>query len=165
MFLRYKDKSAQAKILNNILEEDYTDAETIGKTVVVLADESLLIPTLQTIPTSYKGKEIDLNVTMGFALGTSSIFGLADLWLSSQLEILHHDKVSYKNVEAFLTHPLAGLSQKMRDKIQTALLNENEVEIDHQRLLRQSGLFEVFYKKIDQPENVVTYLSDILDFV
>ncbi|WP_131536373.1 PD-(D/E)XK nuclease family protein [Pedobacter nototheniae] len=162
---KVQGQSAQAKILNNILEEDYTDAETIGKTVVVLADESLLIPTLQTIPTSYKGKEIDLNVTMGFALGTSSIFGLADLWLSSQLEILHHDKVSYKNVEAFLTHPLAGLSQKMRDKIQTALLNENEVEIDHQRLLRQSGLFEVFYKKIDQPENVVTYLSDILDFV
>ncbi|WP_316802066.1 PD-(D/E)XK nuclease family protein [Pedobacter nototheniae] len=162
---KVQGQSAQAKILNNILEEDYTGAETIGKTVVVLADESLLIPTLQTIPTSTNGKEIDLNVTMGFALATSSIFGLADLWLSSQLEILHHHKVSYKSVEAFLTHPLAGLSQKMRDKIQTALLNENEVEIDHQRLLRQSGLFEVFYKKTDKPENVVTYLSNVLDFV
>jgi len=162
---KVQGQSAQAKILNNILEEDYSDAETIGKTVVVLADESLLIPTLQTIPTSHNGKEIDLNITMGFALSTSSIFGLADLWLSSQLEILQHDKVSYKNVEAFLTHPLTGLSQKMRNKIQTALLEENEVEIAHQRLLRQSGLFEVFYKKIDKPENVITYLSDVLDFV
>jgi len=162
---KVQGQSAQAKILNNILKEDYTSAETVGKTVVVLADESLLIPTLQTIPTNLNGKAIDLNVTMGFALSTSSIFGLVDLWLMSQLEILQRDKVSYKNVEAFLTHPLTGLSQKMRDKILTALLEENQVEIDHKRLLRQSGLFEAFYKKIDDPKHVVTNLLDVLDYV
>jgi len=157
--------SAQAKILNNILEDNYSNAENIGKTVVVLADESLLIPTLQTIPTTLNGQAIDLNVTMGFALSTSSIFGLVDLWLSSQLEILQSDRVTYKNVEAFLTHPLSGLSQKMRDKILTALLDENQVEIDHKRLLRQSGLFEVFYQKIENPQAVVTNLLQVLDFV
>ena len=157
--------SAQAKILNNILEDNYSNAENIGKTVVVLADESLLIPTLQTIPTTLNGQAIDLNVTMGFALSTSSIFGLVDVWLSSQLEILQSDRVTYKNVEAFLTHPLSGLSQKMRDKILTALLDENQVEIDHKRLLRQSGLFEVFYQKIENPQAVVTNLLQVLDFV
>ncbi|MFA6277030.1 MAG: PD-(D/E)XK nuclease family protein [Pedobacter sp.] len=162
---KVQGQSAQAKILNHILVDDYKKKDELGSTVVVLADESLLIPTLQTIPTNYNGNEIDLNVTMGFALATSSIFGLADLWLTSQLEILQSSKVSYKNVEAFITHPLSGLSQKMRDKIQTALLNENIVEIDHQRLLKQSGLFEVFYKKIDKPENVVNYLLEVLDYV
>ncbi|WP_231460419.1 PD-(D/E)XK nuclease family protein [Pedobacter sp. Leaf132] len=162
---KVQGQSAQAKILNNILEEDYTNAETVGKTVVVLADESLLIPTLQTIPTNYDGEAIDLNVTMGFALSTSSIFGLVDLWLTCQLEILQGNKVSYKNVEAFLTHPLTGLTQKMRDKILTALLEENQVEIEHTRLLRQSGFFEVFYKKIDNPQSVVTNLLEVLDFV
>jgi ATP-dependent helicase/nuclease subunit B len=162
---KVQGQSSQAKILNSILTDDYENSTEVGSTVVVLADESLLVPTLQTIPTSYNGKEIDLNVTMGFALSTSSIFGLADLWLTSQLEILQSGMVSYKNVEAFITHPLAGLSQKMRDKIQTALLTENVIEIEHQRLLRQSGLFEVFYKKINRPENVVTYLLDVLDHV
>ncbi|MNK36145.1 PD-(D/E)XK nuclease superfamily protein [compost metagenome] len=162
---KVQGQSAQAKILNNILADDYSDPDEVGSTVVVLADESLLIPALQTIPTSYNQKTIDLNVTMGFALATSSIFGLADLWFSSQLEIIHNGKVSYKNVEAFLTHPLTGLSQKMRDKILTALLTENEVEIQHERLLRQSGLFEVFYKKIDSPKNVVPYLLAVLDFI
>jgi len=162
---KVQGQSAQAKILNNILKDDYSDLHEVGSTVVVLADESLLIPALQTIPTSYNQKTIDLNVTMGFALATSSIFGLADLWFSSQLEIIHNGKVSYKNVEAFLTHPLTGLSQKMRDKILTALLTENEVEIQHERLLRQSGLFEVFYKKIDSPKNVVPYLLAVLDFI
>jgi len=162
---KVQGQSAQAKILNHILVDDYENSADVGSTVVVLADESLLIPTLQTIPTNYNGNEIDLNVTMGFALATSSIFGLADLWLTSQLEVLQNNVVSYKNVEAFITHPLSGLSQKMKDKIQTALLNENIVEIEHQRLLKQSGLFEVFYKKIDKPENVVTYLLEVLDYV
>lgn len=162
---KVQGQSAQAKILNAILAENYEHAEEIGSTVVVLADESLLIPTLQTIPNEYNGKPVDLNVTMGFALATSSIFGLADLWLTSQLELLQSDRVSYKNVEAFITHPLTGLSQKMRDKIQTALLTENVVEIDHLRLLRQSGLFEIFYKKIDSSVNVVSFLLAVLDFV
>jgi ATP-dependent helicase/nuclease subunit B len=162
---KVQGQSAQAKILNNILADDYLATDEIGSTVVVLADESLLLPALQTIPANHNGKEINLNVTMGFALSTSSIFGLADLWFSSQLEITHTGKVSYKNVEAFLTHPLTGLSQKMRDKILTALLTENEVEIAHGRLLRQSGLFEVFYKKIDAPKNVVPYLLEVLDFI
>ncbi|OWK72376.1 PD-(D/E)XK nuclease family protein [Pedobacter sp. AJM] len=162
---KVQGQSAQAKILNNILKDDYAESNEIGNTVVVLADESLLLPALQTIPTSYNGKEIDLNVTMGFALSTSSIFGLADLWFSSQLEITHTGKISYKNVEAFLTHPLTGLSHKMRDKILTAILKENEVEIAHERLIRQSGLFEVFYKKIDHPKQVVPYLLEVLDFI
>ncbi len=161
---KVQGQSAQAKILNTILADEDQSAD-VGSTVIVLADESLLIPTLQTIPTHHNGQSLDLNVTMGFALATSSIFGLIDLWLVSQLEILQSNRLSYKNVEAFITHPLAGLSQKMRDKIQTALLVENVVEIDHERLLRQSGLFEVFYQKIDKPESVVVYLLAVLDYV
>ncbi|MBC7616625.1 MAG: PD-(D/E)XK nuclease family protein [Pedobacter sp.] len=162
---KVQGQSVQAKILNTILVDDYENGGEVGSTVVVLADESLLIPTLQTIPIQYNGKDIDLNVTMGFALSTSSIFGLIDLWLTAQLVLLQGDTLSYKTVEAFITHPLSGLSQKMRNKIQTALLDENVVEIDHQRLLKQSGLFEVFYKKVNQPENVVIYLLAVLDYV
>lgn len=159
---KVQGQSAQAKILNNILADKYEERYDLGSTVVVLADESLLIPTLQTIPTSRNGQEIDLNVTMGFALATSSIFGLTDLWLSTQLELLQKTTVSYQNVEAFLTHPLSGLSHKMRDKIQTALLDENQLEIDHARLLRQSGLFEVFFKKIENSEQVASTLINVL---
>ena len=162
---KVQGQSAQAKILNNVLADRYENNEALGTTVVVLADESLLIPTLQTIPTSHNGQEVELNVTMGFALATSSIFGLIDLWLSTQLELLLKVTVSYQNVEAFLTHPLSGLSHKMRDKIQTALLNENQIEIDYTRLLRQSGLFEVFFKKVEHSEAVVSNLIEVLTFV
>jgi ATP-dependent helicase/nuclease subunit B len=162
---KVQGQSAQAKILTTVLEENFISNEDLGTTVVVLADESLLIPTLQTIPTIHNGQEVDLNVTMGFALATSSIFGLIDLWLSTQLELLQKETISYHQVEAFLTHPLSGLSHKIRDKIQTALLNENHLEIEHKRLIRQSGLFDVFYKKIDNSEQVVSRAIDMLTFV
>jgi ATP-dependent helicase/nuclease subunit B len=162
---KVQGQSAQAKILNQILEDDYKKDVEIGSTVVVLADESLLLPAIQTIPVEVNNKQIDLNVTMGFALSASSLFGLADLWFNTQLEIIHTGKVSHKNVEAFLTHPLSGLSQKMRAKILTALLSENAVEIGQDRLLRQNGLFAIFYKKIDEPKQVIPYLLDVLNFI
>lgn len=162
---KVQGQSAQAKILNHILTDDYTNADEVGTTAVILADESLLVPTLQTIPTIQHGKRIDLNVTMGFSLSISSVYGLADLWLTTQLEILQSDKVTYKNVEAFLTHPLTGLSLKMRTKIQTALLDEKEVEISHERLLNQRGIFEEFYQKITAPKNVIDNLLSVLNYV
>lgn len=158
-------QAAQAKILNNILKDDYSISEKVGPTAIVLADESLLIPTLQTIPTSYNGIDVDLNVTMGFALAASSVYGLVDLWLGSQLEIQKSGRLSYKNVESFLTHPLTGLSQAIRDKIKTALLVEKEVEIAHTRLVNQKGLFEVFFKKVDHPPEVMEQLLAVLNFV
>jgi ATP-dependent helicase/nuclease subunit B len=158
-------RAAQAKILNNILRDDYSNPEEVGSTAVVLADESLLIPTLQTIPTNYNGIEVDLNVTMGFALAASSVYGLIDLWLGCQLEIQKTGRLSYKNVESFLTHPLTGLSQAMRDKIKTALLIEKEVEITQIRLVKQKGLFEVFFKKIDRAPEVMEQLLAALNFV
>jgi len=162
---KVQGQAAQAKILNNILQPDYLQTGEMGSTAVILADESLLIPTLQTIPGSFEGRSIDLNITMGFALAASGVYGLADLWLGCQLEIQKGDTLSYKNVEAFLTHPLTGLSKAMRDKVQTALLNEKEVEISQQRLLNQKGLFELFFKKIEQPNGVIAQLLEVLNAI
>lgn len=67
---------AQAKVLNKILERSiYTSAQT----AIVLADESLLIPVLQTL-----SNELKINITMGFPLSQSPIFGFLDLWLNMQ---------------------------------------------------------------------------------
>ena len=158
-------QAAQAKILNNILEENYRSAGERQSVAVVLADESLLIPVLQTIPTNYNSSEVELNVTMGFSLAASSVYGLIDLWAGCQLEIQQTGSLSYKNVAAFLTHPLAGLSQKMRDKINGVLLKEKEVEVPYHRLTNQKGLFEVFFKKLAHAGEVMVQLLEVMNFV
>ncbi len=151
--------SAQAKILNQIIAEEDAEEE-VGTTAVILADEQLLMPALQTI-----NDGIDLNVTMGFALAGSTVFGLADLWLSTQLELKETNKVTYQTLEAFVTHPLTGLSAKLKSNVQEALLRDNVVSIDLHRLIKQGGIFERFYQKIEEPSRLVEELLSVMKYM
>ncbi|HMI02822.1 MAG TPA: PD-(D/E)XK nuclease family protein [Pedobacter sp.] len=163
-------QAAQAKILSKALQQDYPllkQADNAGKIALVLADESLLLPVLQTIPTHYTDGDqthaINLNVTMGYPLVASSIFGLADLWLSVQAQLIQEEKntVSYKEVEAFLSHPLTGISEKMRGKIQERLLSEQLAEVPLARLQGQRGLLELFFTKAESSAQATNTLQAI----
>jgi ATP-dependent helicase/nuclease subunit B len=160
---------AQAKILNPALQRDYpllgeTDA---GKIALILADESLLLPVLQTIPTHFEvgedRKAINVNVTMGYPLVASSIFGLADLWLSVQAQLIQgaKDTVYYREVEAFLSHPLTGITEQMRAKIQQKLLLEQLAEVPLIRLQSQKGLLALFFTRINSAAEATLSLQAI----
>ncbi|HET8573607.1 MAG TPA: PD-(D/E)XK nuclease family protein [Edaphocola sp.] len=77
--------SAQAKTLffqlndQAALQEKTADPE---KRAIILADETLLIPTLQSLPEN----EI-LNITMGLPIRQSQTFGIINLWLDFQEKI------------------------------------------------------------------------------
>jgi ATP-dependent helicase/nuclease subunit B len=153
---KVQGQSAQAKILSQLVTKADAQDE-VGSTAVILADESLLLPALQTI-----GDEIDLNVTMGFALPSSTVYGLADLWLCTQLELNINGSVTYQTLEAFITHPLTGLSVKMKNNVQKALLDENVVNVDHLRLIKQGGIFTDFFQQVDKAEDLVSELLKVL---
>jgi len=157
---KVQGQSAQAKILNQVIDVQKTQEEEISTTAVILADENLLIPALQTID-----DKVDLNVTMGFALAGSTVFGLADLWLTTQLELKENEQISYQTLEAFVTHPLTGLTAKMKQNIQTALLKDNVVNIDLKRLQKQGGIFEKFYHKVDNPADLVAELLSVIRYL
>lgn len=169
---KVQGQAAQAKILNQILENDYNEDREVDAVAVVLADEALLLPALQTIPSTSNNKAVNLNVTMGFPLGITTVFGLADLWLSCQLEMLRNKglgksttHISYQHLESFLTHPLTGVSQQMKDKIRTALLAENIVLIDQGRMVRQGGILKKFFTEVEKPAELITALLDVLQYV
>lgn len=157
--------TAQAKILGKALQADYPSL------AIILADESLLLPVLQTIPTTYfdgqENQKLNLNVTMGYPLVASSIFGLADLWLSIQAQMAEskEDAVNFKEVEAFLSHPLTGVSEKTRDKIQQTLLAEQMVDVPVARLQGQKRLFELFFPRVQQASEATNALQAVLKYV
>ncbi len=164
-------QTAQAKILNNDLQKVYPQIEEDdkpGKIAIILADESLLLPVLQTIPTHYihhnESKTINLNVTMGYPLAASSIFGLADLWLCIQSQMAQADKetVNFKEVEAFLSHPLTGIPTGTRDKIQLKLIEEQLIDVPVARLVSQKRLFEIFFPKVKTAVEATTALQQVL---
>lgn len=164
--------AAQAKILKQLLEKDGISENEAGSTAIILADENLLIPALQTIPYKINEKDIRLNVTMGFPLAASAVFGLANLWLDCQQEIFPGNRsgrpgkpsafVSYRHLESFLTHPLISLTQATRDKIRTAILKENVLQVEQSRLVRQGGLLEQFFREVPQANSLVSALAELL---
>lgn len=170
---KVQGQAAQAKILNHILANDYVQPTEVDAVAVILADETLLLPALQTIPSQADDKPVNLNVTMGFPLAVSTLFGLADLWLSCQLEMFNHihslkytsPHITYQQLESFLTHPLTGLTEKMKHKIRKALIDENIVHVEQTRLIRQGGILQKFFTQTEQPKQLITALLDVLNFV
>ena len=167
-------QTAQAKILDEALQKDYPlidQNDSPGKMAIILADESLLLPVLQTIPAHYtldgQQRLLNLNVTMGYPLLASSIFGLADLWLSVQAQMLEQAvaTVNFKEVEAFLSHPLTGVTEKTRDKIQIKLIEEQLVEVPVSRLTGQKALFELFFAKVNNAGMATNALQQVLSYV
>lgn len=165
---KVQGQTAQAKIVNELLLEEkelILNDQPIVSTAIILADESLLIPVMQTIPSRIGEKKIDVNITMGFGLVNSSLYGLADLWLTVQTQVSAKKTIQYQTAEAFLSHPLTGISDTMRPKIIDALIKEQLIEIPYERLTRQGGLFVSFFEPISSSAVAVKSLIDILGYI
>jgi ATP-dependent helicase/nuclease subunit B len=167
-------QTAQAKILQLELEKDYPileAADNAGKIALILADESLLLPVLQTIPTHYnaEGKRlaVELNVTMGYPLLATSIFGLADIWLSVQSQLAggKKDTVYHREVEAFLSHPLVGISHETRNMLQLEILTKQLIEVDIPLLQRSGELASLFFTKRNTGASAIVNLQEVFKLV
>ena len=73
--------TGQAKLLPGILGE--TDVEDPVGTAIVLPDETLLTPVLNSIPPAWK----KINVTMGYPLGAGAVYTLLDNAAALQLSL------------------------------------------------------------------------------
>jgi len=167
-------QTAQAKILQTELETDYPMLDALdnaGKIALILADESLLLPVLQTIPTHYTGEngqqEVKLNVTMGYPLLATSIFGLSDIWLTvqSQLNSTKKNTVYYREVNAFLSHPLIGLLPEIRNKLQKDILTAQLVEVELDVLQKAGPLPSLFFTKIETGPSAIESLQEIFKLI
>lgn len=166
-------QTAQAKVLQEDLLADYPDLDvqdSAGKLAVILADESLLLPVLQTIPSQYdhgsQRSAIDINVTMGYPLLASSLFGLADLWLTIQVQLMDEkkDTVYYREVEAFLSHPLVAMESDLRTRIQSKILTEQQIDVPVLRL-QYDELSALFFTKASSNLSAINNLQAIFKLI
>lgn len=88
----------QAKAIGELLESITEKNPSLKSTAVVLGDESLLIPVLNSIP-----KEIEaLNITMGFPLSSIPLASLFELLFNIQKK--NADKYYFKDIISILNH-------------------------------------------------------------
>ncbi|MDZ7606982.1 MAG: PD-(D/E)XK nuclease family protein [Cyclobacteriaceae bacterium] len=130
-------------------------------TAVVLPSNELLIPTLYALPDSVE----KLNITMGYPLALSPVFGL----LQSLIDLAESGKgktVSYyKHVLNVLRHPLIYSYLTASDQVFIRdMLNDNQLWVSSEKLqLSNKELEGVLFRNMNY--GLYSYLLDILAFL
>ncbi|HWK98847.1 MAG TPA: PD-(D/E)XK nuclease family protein [Parapedobacter sp.] len=158
---------AQAKMLSTLLPTAVTGAVTADRasptrTAIILADESLLIPLLQSLP-----EGIDFNVTVGYPLVQSTLFGFIDLWLHIQQHYAAQrgGTVHHLDVEAVLAHPLGGVFAEEQRNIKQRI-NENQwLEVPASELVLTSGSYPAFFVERKNSGALLQALHGLLEGV
>lgn len=118
----------QAKYIGELLAD--LSPEELRKTAVVLGDEGLLIPVLNSLPQNVD----EINVTMGFPLKSAPVTSLFDQLL--KMHASYRDQLYYRDVIAISNHPLiqkitSGVSREISARIQ----KDNMIYFSAEKLL------------------------------
>lgn len=155
-------KVAQAKLIPKLLSGKAADKASATQVAIILADENLLIPLLQSLP-----EGIDFNVTVGYPLMQSTLFGFIDLWLGIQQHLATNNgySVHHLDVEAAITHPLSGILPKERQNIQEKINTNQWLEVPVGELLLATGSYPGFFAARKGGEAILKALHHVLEGV
>lgn len=164
----------QAKYIGSLLKTIKTKKESLENTAVILGDENLLIPVLNSLPSSIE----DLNITMGFPLKSIPLASLFD-------SLFHIHKTStssfyFKDVINIISHqfirPLFIINGvDYASKIVETIDSNNLVYLNIERLKRLADksneiinlLFSDWNKSIEDAlkncSNLIIYIKKNLD--
>lgn len=162
--------AGQAKALGNELKKILSNNNSsFENTAIVLPDESLLIPVLNSLPA-----EIDsLNVTMGFPLKSSSLYNLFQI-----LKKLQKNKKSGKNCVVFyhkdvmqlLLHPYVKFNDPVYiyDTVNDIKKN-NIIYVSKNRIENEDKthpeILDILFKDVSTAEEIQNYLYEIISYI
>jgi len=130
-------------------------------TAIVLADEHQLVPVLQTLPESC-GK---FNITLGFPVNESSVYGLVNQWLDLQKNrrTVHGEPCYYyRNVLSLLHHPLLfGEEDKAHTNLIDRLYQERRTTVPVS-LLTESETGRIVFLPVSAPDTLLSRLMELL---
>lgn len=155
-------KVAQAKVLAKLLADRPMDRDAPTSTAIILADESLLIPVLQSLP-----EGVDFNVTMGYPLMQSTLFGFIDLWLGIQQQLAANQghAVHHLDVQAVITHPLGGIPSREREALQEKIAANEWLEVPVRELRLETASYPAFFLPQTGNEAILQALHTLLEGV
>lgn len=146
----------QSKYLGEILTN--LSPNELEKTAVILGEEELLLPTLNSLPESIE----ELNITMGFSVKNAPIYSLFEALF--QLHLQNTELYYFKDILSILSHPsvdliLGGNATNFSNKMR----KENLVYLKFDQILenfnedQHSFIYQAFGPKKDQ---VSKFLED-----
>src|SRR5690606_32352030 len=148
-------KISEVKLLHDILKENEKNEQT---SAVLLADESLLVPLLQSLP------ELKTNITTGYPLVQSPLYGILILWMEVHQLISQQKKIKipYHLLETFLSHPMTGVDKSQQQFIQNQAAQRQLFEIDIEKIIIDTSVLADFFVPLTQAREVIPKLTAIL---
>lgn len=147
---------AQGKLLSVLLNGEQDSNP--GAKAIILADEKLLLPALQTIT------DHSVNVTMGYPFEQSALFGLCDLWLTIQEALVAAPEVNYKQVISFLFNPLLNLDADLRNRLHNQIIDEKKVSFHPQELNILGKIASITFNPFQDAFMAIRHLASVLLF-
>lgn len=156
-FVACPKNTGQAFSVKTILENNHIAYDQ--KTAIVLPDESMLIPVLQSVS---KPDEA-INITLGFSLKNSTISGLIDHWLDI-FKYKTGDKFYYKPVIKFLSNAyIKALYPNETSTFETAVVENNLLYIYNDDLKEFPFLTEFLSLNIDSSGEILQKVKTLLE--
>lgn len=148
----------QAKLVGQEVGEELLKGLDPEKTVIVLPDESMLLPILHSLPPSLE----NVNVTMGYPLRNTPLYNLLDLLLELQVQ-RKGNYFSHRQVTAILGHAyIQAVDNSNALRLRKEIIDKNRVFLTADDLhVENSILAEIF--KIIEPVQATEYLVKVID--
>jgi hypothetical protein len=150
---------ARVKEILEHIPPDKRDSE-LNRTVIVLPDETMLLPVLHSLPETLTG----VNVTMGFPLRATPLFTLLDLLIEMQAR-RKDDLFSYREVSAVLGHAyVLAQAEKESGVFLAGIVAKNRLRLPAAELQQAHALFQLLFQPAEAPQ-AVGYLLAVVQYL
>ena len=134
----------QAKLMSQVLKEEVDKGLDPEETLIVLADEKLLMPVLHGI----SGTVEKLNVTMGFPLSSTPVFNFIELLIDLQIT-RKEDHFNHRQVLGLLGHPYVVAADPVSANTKRKeILKHNWVHIPGSYLATEVPLHRLIFREV-----------------
>lgn len=157
---------AQAKLMAQVLKDALSNGLNPEETLIVLADENLLMPVLHGVA----GAVEKLNVTMGFPLASTPFFNFVELLIDLQIT-RKADHFNHRQVLGILGHPyvVAADAVPAHNK-RKEILHTNWVHIPKSFLATEVPLHRIIFQEVRKTSgrmsiSLIHYLQAVIQEV
>ncbi len=151
------------KVLGNLLKTNISENEI--DTAIVLPDEHLLLPTLNSLPNTIE----KINITMGYPIKNTSIYMLIENVIQLQQRISKDSKevcFYYKDVLKIIQNEFVYFNNISDcQQITREIKKNNIIRVSQNKINSENNLFNIVFKKVEDINTLPEYILNILHFV
>jgi ATP-dependent helicase/nuclease subunit B len=136
-----------------------------GKAAILLADEKLLVPVLQSLPNN----QHSVNITMGYPVAQSPLYSLLTLFFDAQQAVegkkAGSGTVPWEVAMQWLNHPLNDWQKGEADKLKDKIIKQGTQWVKLDTLLKQGGIGNWLLTPMGNRNNLFIWLRNMLQEV